>query len=340
MFVPLAFAAQPVIGLYPTYPASGSLIGASPAQQADQLRAMGATLAGGRFEDEAIPKALRQAGIRTFGLVVVFAGEEHWQSHPESRPVMADGEPLFKDRWYAGVCPNQPWLRRQKLLEIEKMLESGFYDVINLDFIRYPVHWEVPEPRIPDTCYCTTCLRKFERDNSLSIPAPITDIRRVSAWIKTNHEERWYRWRAAQITSFCAEVKRMRDRIRPETQIALAAVPWRPSDYDNAIYRVVAQDFEALAEVVDVFNPMSYNVLNGRPVDWVGEVNAHLTRATGRPVWPFVFYSPDIPLSRSGWLRLYEEALSNGAGGLIAFPFPKMIDTEAHKAFTERFGRR
>ena len=42
----------------------------------------------------------------------------------------------------------------QKLAEIEGMLRSSWYDVINLDFIRYPVHWEVPNPRIPDTCYC------------------------------------------------------------------------------------------------------------------------------------------------------------------------------------------
>ena len=34
---------------------------------------------------------------------------------------MADGQPLFKVRWYAGVCPNQPWLRRKKLREISNV---------------------------------------------------------------------------------------------------------------------------------------------------------------------------------------------------------------------------
>ena len=111
----------------------------------------GYDLAGGRFQDSSLPNALRAAGIRTAGLVVLFQGEQHWKSHPESRPLTASGELLFKDRWYAGVCPNQPWLRREKLTEIEQMLRSGWYDYINLDFIRYPVHWEVPAPRIPDT---------------------------------------------------------------------------------------------------------------------------------------------------------------------------------------------
>ena len=227
--------AQTVVGLYPPYPPAGSLVGKSPQEQAAELRSMGVTLAGGRFKDDAIPQALRQAGIKTFWLVVLFQGEQHWESHPESRPIMADGEPLFKDRWYAGVCPNQPWLRRQKLDEIKEMLESGHYDVISLDFIRYPVHWEVPEPKIPDTCYCQVCLRKFQADNNSTIPVATTDVPRTSAWIKANHQDLWLRWRAEQITSFCADVARLRDRIRPETLISLAAVPWQPDDYDNAI---------------------------------------------------------------------------------------------------------
>ena len=331
---------QTVVGLYPTYPPAGSLVGKSPQEQAAQLRSMGVTLAGGRFEDGTIPEALRQAGLKTFGLVVLFQGEEHWESHPESRPIMADGEPLFKDRWYAGVCPNQPWLRRQKLDEITEMLESGQYDVINLDFIRYPVHWEVPEPKIPDTCYCSVCLRKFQADNGISIPVAITDVPKTSAWIRANRQELWRRWRAEQISSFCAEVARLRDRIRPATLISLAAVPWRPDDYDNAIYRVVGQDFHGLARFVDVFNPMSYHVLNGRPVGWIGEVNAYFVRETGRPVWPFLIFHEDHPLDRRDWRRVYRQGLSKGAQGFIAFPFPTMVGTQGYEVFVERFSSR
>ena len=46
------------------------------------------------------------------------------------------------------------------------------------------------------------------------------------------------------------EVKALRDRVSSETLIGLAAVPWQRQDYDNAIYTVVGQDFEALAEVI------------------------------------------------------------------------------------------
>ncbi len=188
------------------------------------------------------------------------------------------------------------------------------------------------------TVYYARLSKKFQRDTGISIPATVSDVPKTSAWIKGNYQDRWYRWRAAQITSFCAEVKQLRDRIRPETLISLAAVPWQPEDYDNAIYRVVGQDFRALARVVDVFNPMSYHVLNGRPVGWIGEVNAYLVRETGRRVWPFVIFDQDNALSRQGWRTVYRQALSNGAEGLIAFPFPKMIDTEGYEVFVERLG--
>jgi len=321
------------IGAYPTFPPAGPLKGKSAEEQAAILHAMGINLAGGKFTDAAIPTALRKAGIRTYGLVVLFQGEQHWKSHPESRPVTAAGLPLPKDRWYAGVCPNQDWLRQEKLQEIESMLASGWYDVINLDFIRYPVHWEVPEPKIHDTCYCPVCLRKFSADTGITLP----NSGNPAAWIAVHHDARWRRWRADQITAFCLDVKRLRDRIRPQTLLTLAAVPWQPSDYNNAIYRIIGQDFQALAGAIDVFQPMSYHVLNGRPVAWVGVVNRYLARETGKPVWPFVIFDPDRPLNTAGWTQLLGEALTGGASGLLAFPFPKMT-SPGLDVFRAKFG--
>lgn len=340
VFAPFRLPAQVTVGAYPTYPAVGPLEGTSPQEQARWLRARGITLAGGRFKDGEIPEALRAEGIKTFGLVVLWQGEQHWTSHPESRPITAVGQPLFKDRWYAGVCPNQDWLREAKLNEIEAMLTSGYYDVINLDFIRYPVHWEVPEPRIPDTCYGPVCLRKFQKDTGIRIPDSLAQVSEKARWIKANHVDAWYRWRADQITGFAAEVKRLRDEIRPATLISLAAVPWQASDYDNAIYRVVGQDFKALAAVIDVFNPMSYHALNHRRVEWIGEVNRDLRRVTGKPVWPFVIFDTEHELRREEWRETFGQALANGATGLIVFPFKNLWDSEGRDAFLERFAGR
>lgn len=333
------FQAQTIQGIYPTYPPVGPLEGKSPQQQARFLKSIGVNLAGGRFRGSAVPSALRAAGIQTLGLVVLWQGEGHWSSHPASRPVTAEGVPLFKDRWYAGVCPNQEWLRRLKLGEIEAMLQSGHYDVINLDFIRYPVHWEVPEPKIPDTCYCSVCLEKFQKDSGIRIPIHLNSVPAKATWIKSNHAERWYRWRADQITGFCAEVRQLRDRIRPATLIALAAVPWQPTDYGNAIYKVVGQDFRSLSAAVDVFNPMSYHVLNNRPVSWITEVNRYMVRVTGKPVWPFVIFDPDKKLSSDEWRGTFRQALT-GSSGLIAFPFENIPTSSGYELLLEVFGKR
>lgn len=334
--------AQTVIGLYPTFPSGGPLDGRSPVQQAQYLQSLGVTLAGGLFEDDATPDALRAAGIKTMGLVVLFQGEQHWTSHPESRPIMADGRPLFKDDWYAGVCPNQEWLRRQKMAEIEAMLRSGRYDVINLDFIRYPVRWEPAKPKMPDTCYCDVCLRKFQRDVGVEIPASTQSSRESATFIQTNHLDVWLQWRADQITNFCKEVADLRDRVRPGVQISLAALPWRPDDHDNAVFRIAGQDFQALAEVVDVFNPMSYYLLSNRPISWIGEINEYFVRITGRPVWPFVIYPPRHPelldgVTAEDWDAVYSQALSGGSTGLIAFPFERMPGQVGFEVFQRRF---
>ena len=161
-----------------------------------------------------------------------------------------------------------------------------------------------------------------------------------SAWIRKNHAEQWYRWRADQITAFCTKVSGLRDHFSPKTLISLAAVPWQPSDYDNAIYKVVGQDFQALAKVIEVFSPMSYSVLSGRPVQWIGEVNAYFIRETGRQVLPFILIDPERKLPASTWTEIYKQALSQGADGFIVFPFPNLTGSDAYHVFWDMFGHR
>jgi hypothetical protein len=331
---------QSVKGAYPIFPPAGPLQGKPVEQQVRFLKSMGFTLVGGRFRDGTIPKQLRAAGFKTLGMVVLWQGEEHWKSHPESRPILADGNPMPKFKEYAGVCPNQEWLQKQKLEEIKGMLSSGYYDVITLDFMRYPIHWEVPEPNIPDTCYCPACLGKFQKETGVRIPKELKRVTDQSAWILKNHADQWYRWRADQITAFCTKVSGLRDHSSPKTLISLAAVPWQPSDYDDAIYKVVGQDFRALAKVIEVFSPMSYSVLNGRPVQWIGEVNAYFIRETGRQVCPLILIDPLTKLPASTWKEIYRQAFSQGADGFIVSPFPNMTGSDAYNVFWDMFGHR
>ncbi len=78
------------------------------------------------------------------------------------------------------------------------------------------------------------------------------------------------------------------------------------------------------------------------PAGWIGEVNEYFVRVTGRPVWPFVFFPEDAWLSQkmnaAEWVETFDEALSGGSTGLIAFPFARMPGTVGFEVFRERFG--
>jgi hypothetical protein len=97
----------------------------------------------------------------------------------------------------------------------------------------------------------------------------------------------------------------------------------------------VGQDFRALAKVIDVFNPMSYHVLNQRPAAWIGDVNQHLVRVTGRPVWPFVIFDKDKTLAPGQWNEVFRHALAGGAGGFIAFPYQNIWRSSGENVLVE-----
>ena len=79
-------------------------------------------------------------------------------------------------------------------------------DGVWLDFIRYPGFWEVPDPKIPDTCYCPRCLAKFQKDSRISMPSGL-DTKGSAAWIKAHAPYQWMVWKKEQIASFVSETR-------------------------------------------------------------------------------------------------------------------------------------
>jgi hypothetical protein len=78
----------------------------------------------GSYEDQKLVAALHRNGIKVYAEVTIFYGEKYWESHPESRPINAEGKPIEKIKWYAGVCPNQRWLWEEKLAHIERLVRE------------------------------------------------------------------------------------------------------------------------------------------------------------------------------------------------------------------------
>ncbi|MFB3789573.1 MAG: hypothetical protein ACE15F_24715 [bacterium] len=269
-------------------------------------------------EDPRMLAILRQAEIFCFEELTVFAGRSLYQSHPEWRPITAAGKDLPPDGWYHGLSPNQLDLRQKRLDDFRMRLKNPHIQGIWLDFIRYAARWEKPQPTLVDNCFSSSALWQFEKFAGIMLPG--STISEKADYMQTNLPGPWVAFKAETIRAWVAEAQRIRDRERPEVWLGLFGVPWTEADFDGAIRKILGQDFSVLAAHADIFSPMAYHMLCGRPPGWIQEITQSFRRQTRKPVWPIIqAVSDPSPLSAEE----FEEAAWNGAkasrSGLILF---------------------
>ena len=304
--------------LYGFRPTLSPFEGQSPDKQAALLRAWGNSAVFGGYQDPAFVDAAHRARMAVYAEYGCFTGKRWWDEIPESRPITASGAPLEPDGWYCGVNPSQPAVRDALLRGLEALVSEHAIDGVWLDFIRWPCHWEVHEPVLPATSFDRATVQRFTRDTGIGLPD--RDAASAAQAIAETCAAQWSQWRCDQITSWVAAARETVDRVRPGVLLGLFGVPWRPSDRGDAIRHVIGQDYAALGTYVDVFSPMVYHRMCGYPPAWIGEVTAHIHRATGKPVWPIIqsVDEPD-PLSAQEYGAALETALTHpdSAGALV-----------------------
>lgn len=197
--------------------------------------------------------------------VPAFAGFELLEKYPDSKPVEATGKTTQKDS-YCGLCPTHPGLRRECLDKVKKLLELDV-NGIWLDFIRYPTKWEEPEPDILDTCYCDRCLKMFSEYLGESVHG--NTLEEKVQHIDGSFYVEWLEFKSAQITSMVKDVKNLINESGKPIKLGFFAIPWEDKEYGAAIKRIMGQDFNQLASLVDVISPMLYHKMCGKPVEWV-----------------------------------------------------------------------
>jgi len=145
-----------------------------------------------------------------------------------------------------------------------------------------------------------------------------------------------------------ADPKAVLKHLRPDAILGLFGVPWRPADHDGAILKIVGQDYNALGEHVDVFSPMVYHMMCGRPLSWIGEVVEEVHNVveevhnlTGKPVWPIIqsVDQPSAPLSAEEYGQALDIALSGPASeGVLVFQMESALDEAKLEVTKSRFG--
>lgn len=269
-------------------------------------------------EKTEVLSTLGNAGIICLQEFTVFSSRELYREHPEWRPIAADGSEVKPDGWYYGLSPTQPDLRKKRLEEFRQRLKNPWIQGIWLDFIRYAVRWEKPNPTRIDNCFSPTSLQQFERSIKTSLPG--TSVAEKSRFILERRKDDWENFKAQTICSWVEEARKIRDAERPEVKIGLFGVPWTRSDYSGAIRNLVGQDFAALAQSVDIFSPMVYHRLCGRNPDWIGKVTREVKEQTQKPVWPVIQATSEPGVMDSSE---FQQAVLEGAnasnGGVILF---------------------
>lgn len=322
-------------GLYGYTPDLSFLQGLDVPQRADCLAALGTNVVFGGYDDPALAAALRERGVRVMAEFGCFVGQEWWQRYPDSRPLLADGMPLPPDDWYYGVNPAHPGVRDTLLARLRELMARQPLDGLWLDFIRWPCHWESPAPPLPQTSFDAATVAAFGRDHGLP---PFSGGARAAQALLGEHREAWWAWRCRQITGFAAEAAAIVRAAQPDCLVGAFTVPWRRSDHDGALTRVVGQDLDALAEHVDVFSPMVYHRMVGQDPAWIAGVCEDV-RATGKAVWPII-QSVDDPqgLTPDEYRAALEVALSAGDGALV-YSLQGLEDEARREATVELFGQ-
>jgi len=300
--------------------------GKPPAEQVAWLRSVGCTAIFGGYEDPDFVAAAHAVRMPVYAEFGCFVGQQWWEQAPESRPITADGAPLEPEGWYCGVSPSIPDVRQKRLAALESLLVQHELDGVWLDFIRWPCHWEVPDPALPRTSFDPFTLAAFCRDTGITIP--VTDPASAVRLLLGTHEAEWTAWRCAQITSWVADARAVLRRVRPQALLGLFGIPWRLSDRGGAILNIIGQDYRALGEHVDVFSPMAYHRMCGYPVEWIGDVAAEVRALSRKPVWPII-QSVDEPsaLSAAEYGQALDIVLRHpAADGVLVFTLKGVLD--------------
>jgi peroxiredoxin len=291
----------------------------------------------GALSDALITRC-HQEGARVYAEFGVFQGKKVAEARPELWPIGADGKRLAPEEWYLGLCPNQPAYRKEKLAELGDLARKFAVDGVWLDFIRFPCHWEVREPRLQQACFCDASLDQFARAAHLTLPAGTTAER--AGWILREHGDSWTRWKCSRIAAFVRDARRALKAARPQALLGIFAVPWTAEERGGAIRSIIGQDFRRLARDVDVFSPMTYHRMVGRPVSWTAGVAAGMRAATGKRVWP-ILQAVDAPpgedLPAAELSATLRQALARD-GGAVLFTLAAVLERpEKQAAMTQAF---
>jgi len=236
------------------------------------------------YDDRKFRDALAEEGVAYWPTVCMFFDPPAIEADPSLRPVGSDGRPMEQIDWYISIVPSREDFVARQVAAIERAVEALEPDGLFLSFTRWPGFWELWMPHhtpqdFPEYSYDRHTLGRFVRETGVNVPT--RDPADAASWIEVHAREAWSSWKCQVVANVARQVKDACRGIKSDVQIMLNTLPFG-ADFDNAQEKVFGQRIEALAEVVDVFEVMTYHQILKRPTSWIPQSGEEVKNRTGR----------------------------------------------------------
>jgi len=184
----------------------------------------------------------------------------NFDERPELIPIGIDGKPIRYGRLVQGVCLSQTAF----LAETEANLLAGLRTYqptgIWLDYLTYGGWFEMPDPDLQESCFCADCVADFCETTGIDATTPSA--------ILAHHQAAWTAHKCQRIAHYALHYAQLIRSHLPNCLIGAYMCPWLPDEFDGALRRIFAQDYQRMAPAIDIFTPLIYGTKSGRPATW------------------------------------------------------------------------
>lgn len=269
----------------------------------------------------------KKHNINVFITAQIFMNETALTENPELYAITENGEKAIES-WAHFVCPTNEKYRTERIDYFTKLVEKVNPYSLSIDFIRYFNFWEhiLPNSEITDmknSCFCEDCLEKFQKDTKIQIPSKLKNTDEKANWILKNHEMFFTKWKCNIITTMVRDLAIAVKKVKPNIVLNLHAVPWKQTDYDGAIKKIVAQDFKELSKYVDFISPMCYSNLLQRDAKWINEIVKDINNYSTAKVLPSIqinkIQEQEKDYSIAEFKNALDESLKSPSEGVVLF---------------------
>jgi hypothetical protein len=279
---------------------------------------------------EGVIKRLKNAGLDVFVIVPVFLDEEALEEDSDLCAITDKGE-CAQDDWLEMICPTRENFIKKKIEQVKKQAQNSDVAGISLDFIRHFTFWEnvYPDTKFEDmtqSCFDDSCVTKFAQTEGIDIPEFTGDTKLAdrAGWILANQADKWTSWKTGVITDTVKRLAAAAREVRPDIKVNLHAVPWRTTDYNGAIKRVMGQDFAAIGPLVDYIQPMTYAPMVKRDFPWIADVTAHIANLSKTKTVASIQVAEN-GLTLDGFVESIVQALKAPSAGVVFYSWKMLI---------------